>query len=126
MIWRRIKRSKKWMDGMSDVVGSCRLHLNVPEQAETPRKESQHSAFCIAHSISNRLQDKGRYRVLDRNEDDRRTTYKMSRRCLTNRSPENSKRTKWRATWTTEFPVLLIVCGLFIEHIATYYENRRC
>jgi hypothetical protein len=43
------------MDGMSDVVRSCRLHLNVPEQAETPRRESQHSAFYIVHSISNRL-----------------------------------------------------------------------
>jgi hypothetical protein len=48
---------------MSDVARSCRLHLNVPEQAETPRRESQHSVFCIVHSISNRLLDKGRSRV---------------------------------------------------------------
>jgi hypothetical protein len=53
------------MDGTSDVARSCRLHLNVPEQAETPRRESQHSAFCIVHSISNGLSDKGRSRVID-------------------------------------------------------------
>jgi hypothetical protein len=51
------------MDGMSDVARSCRLHLNVPEQAETPRRELQHSAFRIVHSMSNGLPDKGRSRV---------------------------------------------------------------
>jgi hypothetical protein len=52
------------MDEMSDVARSCPLRLNVPEQAETQRRESQHSAFCIVHSISNRFPDKGRSRVV--------------------------------------------------------------
>jgi hypothetical protein len=46
------------------VARSHHLHLNVPEHAETPRRESQHSAFCIIHSISTPLPDKGRSKVI--------------------------------------------------------------
>jgi hypothetical protein len=59
MIWRRINRSRKWMDGMSDLTKSCRLHFNVPEQAETPRRVTtfgiQISVTASRRSISSRI-----------------------------------------------------------------------